>query len=85
MSGTDLRETMDRWRKAVTDDEKASRLNRNVRLFLVCGGTLVVVLLALLGVRQASHSAPSYKVSPSSSLDDISNSTLGVSPQNVGS
>lgn len=90
MSYTDIRATAARWRKALRDEddenEKRSTLSVNVRLLLVCAGTLLLILLVLSGARQASasHLARVYADSNDSGLlEDISNQTLGVSRTSI--
>lgn len=76
MPGQEIRDTLGRWRHALTDnDEKQHGFSKIIRLVIVCVGTLLLLLVIIAGVRSvrdASDQWPESKI-----LRDIDNSTLG--------
>ena len=86
MSSSEHGETLGKWRKARSEDVQGQVASSkdNLRLLAVCAGTLILLAFAISSVQGVSsaHSASVHTtIGYSRLLDDISNSTLGVSDE----
>ena len=82
MPTADLREALGRWRNASSGDEKSSAISHNVRLFIISGASLLLLVMFLLGVQRFhASSTDGGALMTDDLIDDIFNSTLGVSPR----
>lgn len=86
MSTTEDGEMLGKWRKARNEDADDISPSGNLRLLAVCAGTLILLVFVISGVQgiSSAHSASIQAIIVDHHLlDDIDNSTLGVSDKQL--
>lgn len=88
MASSEDGETLGKWRRARSEEDQGqvASFKDNLRLLAVCAGTLTLLAFVISSVQgiSSAHSASVHaSIGNNRLLDDISNSTLGVSDKQL--